>query len=373
MFGYTDSNLIDEMLYYYVSYNKGDYESVERILGLLADAGIPIWYDREVLGQADKGQTSLKALKKSSAVVSFLSDETFTSADPFTQSEHDLAVQEGIKIIPVLLNGFSDEPQFLNNLIESLGLLLIREDNFDTKKKLTYLKVGDTLAFGSYPQGYTRKRKPIIKPIVWKILDIKDRNLLLLSEKSLFTAHTIAFSVREEGSWVYSYKKSEIRAFLNGYPHEKLHEKSFYEIAFGNLDEKSKNRIVPVRIITDPNPFCLDSILFQRGIEKCDEEDRIFLLSYQEALRYLGYGNPDYRKEDGLKKRAFIPFRSLNRTVPDEHVAGDWFLRTGGESQIIYPMQMMIYDSGRVLVSGASRAGIRPAMWLRYDEENDKL
>ena len=143
--------------------------------------------------------------------------------------------------------------------------------------------VGDSMTLGRYPQN---ENSSVPSPLTWLILEINDDSALLLSEYVLeqYTYH----DQQEDITW----EKSNIRSYLNGFDgsHNKNgidHTgKGFIDIAFTPAERKQ------IKTVTNTNPDAPSDWNSTPGGN--DTEDRVFLLSRDEALKY--FSNNESRK-----------------------------------------------------------------------------
>src|SRR5688572_20484149 len=92
----------------FISYRHCDKDAVHRIVRRLADdAGLEPFLDAWNLVPGERFTLGLaKALKESQSVAAFKGPEGMSD---WVESETDLALSEGVRVIPVLLPGATDE------------------------------------------------------------------------------------------------------------------------------------------------------------------------------------------------------------------------------------------------------------------------
>jgi hypothetical protein len=198
--------------------------------------------------------------------------------------------------------------------------------------------------------------------IDWRVLDIKDGKALLLSE--MVVAYYHYHPTECEITWA----ECDLRRYLNGH--------------FYNSLEEEKSRIAETVVVNDDNRW-----YGTKG--GADTNDKLFLLSIEEADRYFGDSgdylgkkrtytsifrdihNREYLSEDGEKlsndynadRRAFREKGFYSPKNGDADPAW-WWLRTPGAFG--YKVAGVDVD-GSIFVDGSYvhyRAGIRPALWL---------
>ena len=136
--------------------------------------------------------------------------------------------------------------------------------------------VGEKLEFGRYPQT---AQSEALSPLIWQILDITEDAALLISEYVLeqYTYHDKI----EDITWEWS----NVRSYLNGF--DGTHNKNgidhtgkgFIDFAFTPAERKQ------IRQVTNTNPDAPADWNSTPGGN--DTEDKIFLLSRDEAFKYF--------------------------------------------------------------------------------------
>ena len=190
------------------------------------------------------------------------------------------------------------------------GAVVKHEDGTTSKKR----RIAPVISFGGHD---------------WRVLDKQNNRTLILSDK------VIEIRPYHEGAtWMrgITWDKSDLRAYLNG---------EFYD----NFTPHDRAYIAETVITTGKNPR-----LGTRGGKATN--DRIFLLSIQEALKYLG--GRDHQ--------------TINKTILDQAgiVSAPWWLRsTGatGRQAAVVDEGGFVQDNG-FLISVYDKIGVRPALWL---------
>ncbi len=206
-------------------------------------------------------------------------------------------------------------------------ILTVTACQSDTSSGLDDLSVGqENVQFGPYS---------------WEVLDVQDGKALLITEDIL---EMIRFNEEYEAIvWA----DSSIRKYLN---------EDFYN---ENFSDEEKSKIIEVTNSTPDNEWF--------GTEGGpDTQDKIFLLSIEEVVRYYGdsgqleNGNPDssYSIEDEYGKARIAQFEDANER---------WWLRSPG---IEPEFTAMVARCGMLEVGGyfaEKREGLRPALWITLD------
>ena len=195
------------------------------------------------------------------------------------------------------------------------------------------VKAGSVITFGRYPQTESGE----VRPIEWRVLEVKDGKAFLLADKGL---DAVPYNTKnEEITW----KNSSIRQWLNT---------DFYNTAF-NDSEKSR---IAITVLKNPDNQ-------KYGTEGGgDTRDRIFLLSLDEAEWYLMY--------DAERMLKPTPYAVKRGTWVYEKLRSCWWwLRSPGISQ----HDASFVGTGGALLphgSGVSRddRAVRPALWLIWNQ-----
>jgi len=219
-----------------------------------------------------------------------------------------------------------------------------QEELSELKEKISSVEIGDRVRFGGHD---------------WSILDIQDGKALILSDKALSERRfrTSVPRVVVEDPTI-TWETSSFRRYLNG---------TFYENTFTS-DEKKL--IVETKIVTNSNPW-----FGARGGN--DTMDKIFLLSYEEVVKYFGdSGQLDEVPEQlpaGRREAAYIDDQYNELRIVKNIETGLpslWWLRSPG-----YSLEAAhIRNDGRIYMGMHYNehlytifGGIRPALWLDLD------
>ena len=172
----------------------------------------------------------------------------------------------------------------------------------------------------------------------WRVLDVKDDMLLILSDKII---------ARKAYGTTSKWEACELRRYLNG---------PFYDETF-TAEEKAL--IAETRLAAKAGPL-------YGAAFGADSADRVFLLSVEEVVRYFGDSG---QLADG---RVYIDDAYSPARVARDNTNGAaswWYLRSpGGPDELA----VCVGDDGGVYVAGhgitvgkAGAGGVRPALWLR--------
>lgn len=235
-------------------------------------------------------------------------------------------------------------------------------DDYDAVEidSVTEFKENMHVYFGSYEQDYDKKNGA--EPIIWRVLDVEDDRVLLLSEYVLDKKHY--HDVDEPVTW----ESSSLRSWLNS---------TFYTDAFSVLE---RDRILETTLENPDNPkYSVDG-----GV---DTSDFVFVLSYEEVCEYFDI-NWSYQKVAKCGECGFYVYNNCKLAAPitpyaDKQEApylkgtsdckharymGAWWLRTPGatEGHVMY-----VYYDNHMVVKGDNvywaSAAVRPAIWVSID------
>ena len=195
----------------------------------------------------------------------------------------------------------------------------------------------------------------------WEVLDIKGGDALVLSERIL--EHRPYHSEYTTVTW----ETSDIRAYLNS------------DFLNNNFSEDEINQLKSVKIENSDNPWDFSE---QGGNYKTlggeDTEDKVFLLSLEEIVKYMGNDKYDMLNQEELGKSenklydgmsdvrvAYNLYGKIGTLVSDRS-SENWLLRSPG----CYTNNAAFVNySGDIRIDGHNvddgRFGIRSAMWIK--------
>jgi hypothetical protein len=167
--------------------------------------------------------------------------------------------------------------------------------------------------------------------------------LATLEDKALVLSTTIFDERWYHGNRDFiTWEESDIRAYLNG---------DFYE---NNFAAAEKEKIAEAQIINNDNPW-YDT---EGGN---DTTDKVFLLSLEEVVLYLGNGDPISAREINDEHNSARAAKNI-----DGQAAGWWLRSPGGYED----MAAIVRRGGSINVIGLGTYdtfGVRPAMWVKLD------
>ncbi len=241
---------------------------------------------------------------------------------------------------------------------------------------LSEAEIGDLVCMGQYIQDEYQEQ---LSPIRWRVIDKQDGKLLLLSEKLLdsFAYNTNpAQEVLTDVTW----ENCSLRAFLNDKSEDGFlsmftpDERAM--ILTTHLENKSANEELMAQwgSFEDQGEKKYSDLATQNRADDPDTDDRVFLLSYQEVLKYFGEptepytGGSDYPfsvmkcNPDCIAYKTDAVFTGYYDT---ETGAGEWLTRTLCNTHSDEDMAVYISRDGQVFnyYTYASML-IRPAMWV---------
>ena len=237
-------------------------------------------------------------------------------------------------------------------------------------------EIGDLVCLGQYIQDEYQAQ---LSPVRWRVIDKQDGKLLLLSDKLLdsFAYNTNpAQEVLTDVTW----ENCSLRAFLNDESENGFlslfTEEERALILTTHLENKSANEELVAQwgSFEDQGDKLYSELATQNRPDDPDTDDRVFLLSYQEILKYFGAPTEPYTDDSDY------PF-SVMKCNPDwiayktdaveigyidwNTGAGAWITRTLCTSHTDEDMAVYISSTGQVFdfYTYASML-IRPAMWV---------
>ena len=217
----------------------------------------------------------------------------------------------------------------------------------------TKVAVGDYVTFGTYPQTAEGDDET---PIEWLVLDRDGNKALLLSRYGLDAQpyHTERKSI--------TWEQCSLRTWLNN---------DFMNRAFTAAEESAI-------LLTSVDNSSSQGYSEWRTKSGNNTQDKVFLLSYAEANKYLDvtyYGGRDIRSRVaptayGIAQGAWQ--NSISYTTEDGEAAGWWWLRSPGYDQ---GFAARVYANGSLIsflvhdVTGS----VRPAMWVNLENAGDLI
>lgn len=229
---------------------------------------------------------------------------------------------------------------------EDLGDL----DFDDSDETVIEVEIGDTITYGSYPQG----ADGTVGPIEWRVLDVQDGMALLISEMGLDAKPYN--EMRGDVSW----ETCTLRAWLNN---------DFMNTAF---TEEEQEQIANATVINDCNPnFGTDG--------GNDTVDKIFLLSLEEVQVYFNLekyidNDEDYcsgdecccRPTDYAVAQGVYVYSATKSTNKKYNGLTGWWLRSPGFHNTVAAHVTAVgvcTGSGSVDADSVDGA-VRPSMWI---------
>ncbi len=202
--------------------------------------------------------------------------------------------------------------------------------------EISKANVGDTVRFGSYEQDNDTSNGA--EAIEWLVLDKQDGKLLLLSKYVLD-----AKPYNEE--WVdVTWETCTLRSWLNS---------TFCTTVFSKAEQ---GRIATAKVKNGDNP--------EYGTEGETTEDKVFLLSIGEAMRYF---DPDLEIDDPARRAKVTAYAEAQDAYVNSAGIGWWGLRSPGRDN----RAAGVYGDGYLRMSGYGvgngDGGVRPAFWLNPD------
>ena len=228
-----------------------------------------------------------------------------------------------------------------------------KDDTSEREAKLAaFRNVGSYVTFGSYEQDNNIANGQ--EPIEWLVLDYDTANnrALLLSRYGL-DAHPYNTEFTNT-----TWEKCSLRAWLNG---------AFLNVAFSETDKAS------ILLTNVDNSISQDSSNWSRWSSgEKDTQDKVFLLSYAEANRYLGVtidNNSNARSRVAPTTFAIQQGAYISRLkTADGMMAGWWWLRSAYDS---YPYTAYVHYYGTVDYHDITYTSgcVRPAIWISLETD----
>ncbi len=309
---YTDA----EMQIYATRYAEGDYKrSAENWDGAI-----------KAYEQAGNYRDALEQIKETH----YLHAKELTAKGDYTDAV----------ILYNNIRDYKDVFNLLNNDINlSKAVVKIREEKF---------MVGNLVKFGTYPQTFEGKDNT---PIEWLVLARSEQKALLLSRYALDVKpyNTRSISI--------SWETCTLRTWLNSYFLQKAFSKEEQSaILITNVDKRNSPKYSKWNTDGGKNT-----------------QDKIFLLSIEEANKYLDVINLDEsnhtnnKNNNSLAILSYFTFtKNPDKAVVGYNVVGEWWLRSPGNSQntAAYVNTQGNYHFTPVSIDWIC---VRPALWVNLE------
>ena len=214
---------------------------------------------------------------------------------------------------------------------------------------MPYKKVGSVVTFGRYEQDNNTDNGA--EEIEWIVLDVQDGKALLLSRYGLD-----AKPYNKEPEDI-TWESCTLRAWLNG---------DFLKTAFSAQEQSAI-------LMTDVDNSKAQGYSGYSTNGGKNTQDKIFLLSYAEANRFLGVTKDDRNNtKSRVKPTAWAikngAYTSISNKTAEGDAAGWWWLRSPGGIQDCAASVVGVGSLNSLGVNNEA-GGVRPAFWL--DLESD--
>ena len=195
-------------------------------------------------------------------------------------------------------------------------------------------EAGESFFFGSYEQDDKEEQKEAIE---WIVLGVKDDKALLVSR------YELAYMTFDENNEKATWESSTVRDWLN---------EDFFNAAFSEAESAA---ILTTHVFNDASQ---GNSSWNVPLVS-DTEDRIFLLSYKEAMDYFESEKARKAKETDYSAAQRGIFNSVTSVVVKE---SGWWTRSPGKT----PGEVCFIDTdGKAKSkSGTDKSTVRPALWL---------
>ena len=238
--------------------------------------------------------------------------------------------EKPVKGTPPQINQFNAVlPSGNNDFRHMFRMVLDPEYAKETQVREARIRIDKLIGnFGRYPYSSSTD----IKPIMWKVLDVKGNKALIISEMGITTKKY------NENYVSTTWEKCTLRKWLNN---------EFFSQTF-TAEEQS--RIMTTALTAEKNP--------EYGTYTGnDTKDKVFLLSIKEAYEYF--------KSDDERIAKLTPYAKCEGAYTSDEGNCYWWLRSpGGNSNVA----ASVLSYGSIRVGGdnvnSDDLTVRPAMWI---------
>ncbi len=238
-------------------------------------------------------------------------------------------------------------------------------------------EVGDLVCLGNFEINPFNEET---EPIYWRVIDKKDGKLLILSDK-LIDSFSFNYNPNQIDLDKVTWENCSLRQFLNN---------EFLEMQFTDEERAlvqttvNENKAANEELLEqwgdweDRDGIPYSEQTYQVRQDDADTEDRVFLLSYQEILKYFGKPTEPYAGDGGYpftEMECNPDWKALVTIAVDENAVGyfdidtrygAWMTRTLSTAKNENgPLVTYITSEGEVFnFYTYSPLFIRPAMWI---------
>ena len=244
---------------------------------------------------------------------------------------------------------------------------------------LAEAKLGDMVCFGQYIQDENQSE---LAPIWWRVIDAGDGKVLLLCDRLL---DSFSYNYNPERAVLtdVTWENCSLRAFLNDES-----ESGFLSLFTGEeiarmLSTRLENKAANAELMAQWGSFQdqgekkYSDLATQNRADDPETEDRVFLLSYQEVLRYFGEATEAYTEDDDYPftemkvnpaRIAYVTDAVRGGYYDNATGGGAWMTRTLCSSHSEEDMVVYITGGGQVFdYYTYVPLFIRPAVWVRTE------
>ena len=235
-------------------------------------------------------------------------------------------------------------PAILTGFVLMIGLIWTAQA--EKQQEASFDKIGSIVTFGRYEQDGDEENGP--EAVEGIVLDVRDGKSLLLSRYGLDARpyHTENRKI--------TWEECSLRKWLNS---------DFMQVAFTPEEQES----IPETEVDNSRSQCFKRWKKAKGGK--DTTDRVFLLSYAEANRYLGvswYGDGSDKARMELTEYAIqkgAGYHTPRFEDDDGRTYWHWWLRSPGYKQ---DDASDVTTSGSLVTSGVTSEFpfVRPALWV---------
>lgn len=208
---------------------------------------------------------------------------------------------------------------------------------------------GDIVIFGTFEQDNNTGNGT--EPIEWLVLSTNEGKALLTSKYLLSAISGGGVTLN-----VYSYSDTPVRRWLNN---------TFYNSAFNGFEQKAivetkvsngSSQSNTYKVTTGSSKYTRKTETHHHGAGE-DTNDKIFVLSYSEAWRYLS---------DEERKCQPTAYALTQNFEADYNGAAEWWLRSAGDAEHHLAF-VTSYGSDASTYGYPGTKGVRPTMWVDLD------
>lgn len=238
-------------------------------------------------------------------------------------------------------------------------------------------EIGDLVCLGNYD---TYPYNEETEPLYWRVIDKKDGKILILCDK-LIDSFSFNYNPNLSNLNQVTWENSSLREFLNNEFLDMMfteEEKALVQTSINENKAANEKLLEQWGSFEDQDGIPYSEQTYQVKEDDPDTEDKVFLLSYQEVLKYFGEPTEEYEGNGGYPytiMKANPKWKALVTKTVDENKIGYYEFDTRYGAWMTRTLSTALNEDGPLVTYITSEGEvfnyytytpmfIRPAMWI---------